>query len=154
VVSNEPQAVFRTPSPLEELIVRYPKFLRFFLVPILLLICFVFFDRSLCLFSQAQSNDAEAIRGMVGRLLDLYQQKDLNILISFWSQKSPFLVENKTVLQEEFRTYEKIAVKDFDIRQMKIDGHKATVRVAAENTCCSALISSIVSWDIGSRFLF
>ncbi len=101
-------------------------------IGVLLLTCVVWFDRAMGLSSMAQSNDADPIRLLVGRLFESYQQKDLDKLISLWSEESTYLAENKKNLQGEFFAYDKLKVKSFDIRQTKIDGDKATLRVVAE----------------------
>src|SRR5262249_34656234 len=98
----------------------------------LLLTCFVCFGRFPYLSSLAQSNEDPAIHSLVQRFFELYQQKDIDKLISLWSEKSPSLAENKTSLAKEFTDYEKIVVKGFEIRQMKIDGDKASTRVAVD----------------------
>jgi CHAT domain-containing protein/tetratricopeptide (TPR) repeat protein len=115
-----------------EAFVRSPKYLIHFAIGMLLLVCLVYFDRPLSVSSLAQSNDDEAIRRLVGRLFESYQQKNLTRLLSLWGEKSPFLAENKKALQKEFDAFVKIAVKGFDVHQMKIDGDKATLRVVAE----------------------
>jgi CHAT domain-containing protein/Tfp pilus assembly protein PilF len=112
--------------------VRSLKCLPQFVIGILFFACLLCFHPSLGVASLAQSNDAEEIRSLVGRLFESYQQKNLDKLTSHWSAKSPLLPENKKILQREFADYEKIAVKSFDIRQMKIDGDKATLRVVAD----------------------
>jgi CHAT domain-containing protein/Tfp pilus assembly protein PilF len=112
--------------------VRFPKILPHFVMGLLLLPCFIWFDRPLGLSSLAQSNDAASIRLRIGRLFDLYQQKDLDKLISFWSEKSPFLSENKKALQRDFAAFEKIIIKGFDIRKTQTEGDKATLQVVAE----------------------
>jgi CHAT domain-containing protein len=110
----------------------FPKCLPHFVMGVLLLTCLVWFERLLWGPSLAQSNDDDAIRSVVGKLFESYQQKDLDKLISLWSEKSPFLAGNKRVLQGEFSAYEKIDVKGFDIHQTKIDSGKATLRVVAQ----------------------
>jgi CHAT domain-containing protein/tetratricopeptide (TPR) repeat protein len=94
--------------------------------------CIVCFDRSLNVSSLARSNDADDIRSLIQKLFDSYQQKDLDRLITFWNEKSPFLAENIKALQREFSAYEKIVVKGFDIHQIKVDGDKATLRVVVD----------------------
>jgi CHAT domain-containing protein len=111
---------------------RYPKYMTHLIIGVMSFTCFVCFDRNLGVSSLAQSNDADAIRSLVGRLFDLYQKEDLEKLISLFSRKSTHLELNKQVFQWDFGSYEKIVVKDFEIRQMKIDGDKATLRVTAE----------------------
>jgi CHAT domain-containing protein/tetratricopeptide (TPR) repeat protein len=101
-------------------------------MPILLLACLVILGRQLCVSSLAQSNDDNAIRSLVQKLFESYQQKDLERLISNWSEKSPFLAQNKRSLQDEFAANDKIVVKGFGIRQMNIDGDRVTMRVAAD----------------------
>jgi CHAT domain-containing protein len=116
--------------------VRLPKHLSDLVIVPLLMTGLVCCSRPLSVFSLAQSNDAndsDAIRIVVGKLFESYQQKDLDKLISLWSEKSPFLARNKNALQEEFNAYLKIVMKGFDIGQMKIDGDKATLRVSAES---------------------
>jgi CHAT domain-containing protein/Tfp pilus assembly protein PilF len=112
--------------------VRAPKHLSHFLAGLFLLSCFLCLDCPLLVSSRAQSKADDAIRILVGKLFDSYQQKDLKKLLSLWSEKSPFLAENKNLLQREFSAYEKIAVKGFDINQSKLDGDKAALRVVAQ----------------------
>jgi CHAT domain-containing protein len=112
--------------------VRSQKYLPHFVIGMLLSASLLCFSPSPGSTSLAQSNDIEAIRNLVGRLFESYQQKDLGKMISHWSEKSPFLSENKKSLQGEFARYEKIAVKGFDFRNMQIDGDKATVRVVVD----------------------
>jgi tetratricopeptide (TPR) repeat protein len=111
---------------------RSQKYLPHFVIGILLMVCFLCVARPLGVSSLAQSNDVDAIRGLVQKLFESYQKKDLDKLISHWSEKSSFLAENKNTLQSEFSAYEKIVVENFDIRQTKIEGDKATLRVVAE----------------------
>jgi CHAT domain-containing protein/Flp pilus assembly protein TadD len=119
--------------------VRYRKFIRHSLiVSILLSTSLVFFDIPLGVFSLAQGDDAEAIRSLVGRLIESYQKKDIDRLISNWSEKSPSLAKNKKALLDEFAENEKIIVKDFEIHRMKIDGDKATLRVMFNVTLTKA----------------
>jgi CHAT domain-containing protein/TPR repeat protein len=112
--------------------VRFHKYLPQFVIVMLFSACLLCFNRLLGVSSLAQSNDADAIRSLVGKLFESYQQKDLGKTISLWSEKSPFLAGNKKSLQGEFADYEKIALKGFDLRDMQIDGDKATLRVVAE----------------------
>jgi CHAT domain-containing protein len=112
--------------------VRYPAYRSHFAIGVLFLICLVCLSRPLSVSSLAQSRDDEAIRKLVGRIFESYQRKALDGMISLWSEKSPFLPENKKVLQKEFVTYEKIVVKEIEIRQIKIDGGRASIRVSAE----------------------
>jgi CHAT domain-containing protein/Tfp pilus assembly protein PilF len=112
--------------------VRTPKYLSRFVIGMLLLSWLLCFDHSLGVSSLAQSKDDDAIRSLVGKLFESYQQKDIDGLISLWSEISPFLADNKKGLQGDFTAYERIAVNGFDIRQMKIDGDKSTLRVVAE----------------------
>jgi CHAT domain-containing protein len=123
--------------------VRLPKYLPQFVLGMLLSTCLVCVDHPMGITSLAQSNDANAIRILVQRLLESYQQKDLEKLHSLWSQRSTFLAENKKILQEEFAAYEKIAVKAFDIHQIKIDGDRATLRLVAEMTLIRANMAKV-----------
>jgi CHAT domain-containing protein/Tfp pilus assembly protein PilF len=109
-----------------------PKYFSLFVIGILTLTWPVCINHPLGVYSLAQSNDGDAIRTLVQRLLESYQRKDLESLISLSSQKSPLLAENKKIFQGEFAAYKKIIVKGFNISQMKIDGKIATLRVAAE----------------------
>jgi CHAT domain-containing protein len=103
-----------------------------FIIGMSLLSCLLSFDRPLGVFSSAQSKDEDAIRSLVVKLFEAYQQEDIDSLISYWSKKSDLLEENKKALQKEFDDYDKIIVKGFDIRQLKINSDKATLRVVAE----------------------
>src|SRR5262249_10346577 len=92
------------------------------------IVCFESFPMG---YSLVQSKDENAIRTLVGRLFELYQQKDLEGLLLLWSEKSPFLAQNKLSLERDFTTNEKIDLKGFEIRKMRIEGEEATLRVAA-----------------------
>ena len=109
-----------------------PEFLSLKAIGVLLLACVLWFDHPQRVFSQTQSNDTEAIRALVGKMFELYQQKELDKLIALWSEKSSFLADNKKALQRDFAAYEKIAMKGFDISQLEIDGDRVTMRVLAE----------------------
>jgi CHAT domain-containing protein/Tfp pilus assembly protein PilF len=121
--------------------VRIPAYLLRFLIGMLILVCLLFADRQPGIFSLAQSNDDDAIRNLVGRFFELYQRKDLDGLLSLWSEKSPFLVENKKSQQRELDGYEKITIRGFELRQKKIEGDKATLRVLAEMTVIRTLMA-------------
>ncbi len=111
---------------------RSPKYLFRFIIGMSLLSYILSFDCTLSVSSLAQSKDDDAIRGLVKKIFELYQEKATDKLLSLWNEKSPLLIENKKALQREFAAYEQIIVKGFDIRQMKIVGDKATLRVVAE----------------------
>jgi CHAT domain-containing protein len=128
---------------LEEVFVRLPKYLPQFVIGMLLSTCLVCVDHPISVISLAQSNDANAIRILIQRLFESYQQKDLERMLSLWSERSAFLAENKKILQEEFAAYEKIAVKPFGIHQIKIDGDKATIRLVAEMTLVRANMTKV-----------
>ncbi len=110
----------------------YCKFLPHFVIGMLVSTYIVYIDHSPGTSSLAQTDDANAIRIVVQRLFESYQQKDTERLFSLWSERSAFLAENKKLLQEEFAAYEKISVKPFHIPQIKIDGDKATLRIVAD----------------------
>jgi CHAT domain-containing protein/tetratricopeptide (TPR) repeat protein len=116
---------------------RSPERLPGIVIWIMLLICLLRFERLPGGSSVAQTNEVDAIRPLVERLFKSYQQKELDKLISLWSEKSPFLAENKRILQDELAGNEKIVVHGFDIRQIKIDGDKAILRVVADLTLTS-----------------
>jgi CHAT domain-containing protein/TPR repeat protein len=111
--------------------VRFKRYQSQSVLGLFLLTVLVFFDRSPG-FSTIASNDADAVRGLVGSLFESYQQKNLDRLVSHWSDRSPFVAENTKILQEEFAAYEKIAVNGFEIRKMQIEGDMASLRVAAD----------------------
>ncbi len=134
---------FLSTSPPEDVLVRYQKYSARIVIGVVLLTCFVCYDRSLSASSLAQANETEAIRSLVGRFFDLYQQKEFDKLIAFWHEKSPFLGRNKKALEEEFAAYEKIDVKGFGIRLMRIDGDKATVRVTVNLVLTKAKLQNM-----------
>ena len=112
--------------------VRSPKFVLHSAVGILLFASSICFDPFPQITSQAQSNDENAIRLLVQKLFESYQQKDLEKLVSVFSEKSPFLAECKKKLQDEFTANEKIVVKSFDIHRTKVDSDRATLRATAD----------------------
>jgi CHAT domain-containing protein/TPR repeat protein len=112
--------------------VRFPAYRSHFLIGVLLLICLVCINLLLGVSSLAQSDDDTEIKVLVEKLFELYQRKDLDGMISLWSEQSPFTAKDKQGQEREFAAYEKIAVGRIDIRQKKIDGDKATLRVAIE----------------------
>jgi CHAT domain-containing protein len=111
---------------------RRSKCLSHFVIGILLSSSLVYFVGSVSIPSLAQSNDADAIRNQVGSLFKLYQQKELDQLLSLFSKKSPYRADNKKILQSEFTLNTKIVVKGFDIHKMEIEGEQAILRVVVD----------------------
>jgi CHAT domain-containing protein len=111
---------------------RSQKYLSHCVIAALLSICFLCLSFQPGDSSLAQSKDADAIRVLVQKLFESYQQKELDKLISLWSKKSPFLAQNKSNLQREFAVFEKIVFRGFETSSIKIEGNQETLRVVAE----------------------
>ncbi len=79
-----------------------------------------------------QSSAEAAARAVVEKYFALYAAKDLDGLMSLWSAKSPELEARKKSAAELFASSEKIALKSLAVRQIKLDGEKARVRVEAD----------------------
>lgn len=121
---------------------RSPKILLYFAVGTLLSTSVICADRFQNITSRAQSNDEIAIRGVVQKFFELYQQKDLDRLFLLWSEKSTFLAENKKNLHREFTVNEKIVAKGINIQTIMIAGDQATLRMTADLIFTKAQITN------------
>ena len=79
--------------------------------------------------SSSQSSDESLVHESVKRFFDLYQQGDLEKLLSMWSEKSPYLAENKADLQKALAENQRVVPKNFSILRVKIESDQAIVRI-------------------------
>ncbi len=79
-----------------------------------------------------QSPAEAALRVVVEKYFALYAGKDLDGLMNLWSVKSPELEARRKTAAELFASSEKIALKRFAVRQLRMAGDKARVRVEAD----------------------
>ena len=84
--------------------------------------------------SQSSSPAAEeaAVRAVAEKYFALYAGKDLEGLMSLWSAKSPELAADRKSVAELFASSEKITLISFAVRQLRVMGDKARVRVEAD----------------------
>ena len=90
------------------------------------------------IFASGQSVDETTVRALAGKFFAAYQQEDLDGLMLLWSDKSPDLAASKKSFQQTFATTEKIELKGFTVRNVTVNGEKATVRVAVEMSAADA----------------
>jgi hypothetical protein len=67
-----------------------------------------------------------------------YTREDLDGLLRMWSDKSPEFPAFIQRVQQQFTTWEKITVKAVTVRQMKVDGERAKLRVELEMNAIDA----------------
>src|SRR5215470_3041873 len=79
-----------------------------------------------------QSSAESAARAVVEKYFALYAAKDLDGLMSLWSEQSPDLESRKQEMQKLFAGYEKIEVKSLAVHRVTIAGEKARLRVDVE----------------------
>src|SRR5215468_5955628 len=79
-----------------------------------------------------QSSAESAARAVVEKYFALYAAKDLDGMMSLWSQQSPDLESRKQAIRKLFTDYDKIEVKSLVIRSVTIEGEKARLRVDVE----------------------
>jgi CHAT domain-containing protein/Tfp pilus assembly protein PilF len=79
-----------------------------------------------------QSSAESAARAVAEKYFPLYAAKDLDGLMSLWSEQSPDLESRKQELQNLFAGYEKIEVKSLAVLRVTIAGEKARLRVDVE----------------------
>ncbi|MGH9899348.1 MAG: tetratricopeptide repeat protein, partial [Pyrinomonadaceae bacterium] len=94
-------------------------------------------------FAVAQSADDTALGALAKEFFAAYQKQDLDGLMLLWSEKSPDLRSSKQNFQQTFAAIDKIEVKNLLVRQIKVDGTKATVRVVIESSESSAVDAKI-----------
>ena len=79
------------------------------------------------------SPDESAVRATVEKYVALYGAKDVDGVISLWSEKSPDYASLKQNLQQQFAT-EDFSFGDTVISRVKVETEKASLRVAANLT--------------------
>src|SRR5262245_5844236 len=80
------------------------------------------------LFASEQSGDEAVLRSLTERFFAAHQKKDLDELISLWSEKSPELAATK----QSFAAHEKIELKSVSIGKVVVEGERARVRLVVE----------------------
>src|SRR5436309_1105231 len=73
-----------------------------------------------------------AVRGLAEEYFALYAGKNLEGLMNLWSTKSPGLAARRKSTADFFQNNDKIALKSFAVRDLKIAGDTARVHVEAE----------------------
>jgi CHAT domain-containing protein/Tfp pilus assembly protein PilF len=85
-----------------------------------------------------QSSAESAVRAVVGKYYALYAAKDLDGLMSLWSEQSPDLESRKRAMQKLFADYERVEVKSLAVLRVTIEGEKARLRVDVDVTAVRA----------------
>lgn len=75
-----------------------------------------------------------ALRAVVEEFFAAYAKEDLERFMGLWSANSPELESRRKAMQELFAANEKIDVKTLTISKVKVEGEKASVRIAIEIT--------------------
>lgn len=84
------------------------------------------------------SEDQTVLQQLTEEFFSAYTRKNSEGLLRMWSAKSPELPAFKQRLQQQFVTWEKVTVKDVTIRQVKVDGARAKLRVELEMSAVDA----------------
>src|SRR5262249_25623848 len=98
-------------------------------------LCFV---SSMPLRASAQQDAQTSLRELVQEFCSRYERKDLEALMSLWSDVSPERTANKERLERVFASKSRITLADRSIRKTEIDGAKAVVRVSADQVTVDA----------------
>src|SRR5262249_28600052 len=85
-----------------------------------------------------QSSEESALRELVERFFEAYARKDLAGSMALFSKKSPDYARRKQNMEETFAECEKIEVKSLAIREVKVEGQRALVRVVVEMSALDA----------------
>lgn len=89
---------------------------------------------SLSCFAFAQQNvDEQALRAIVARYFETLVKKDLDAFTSLWSERSPMVASQRQLLQRAFVKSNYRYIEPV-ISRIKIEGDKASVRIATERT--------------------
>lgn len=83
--------------------------------------------------TQAQANDAEAVRAVVENYFARFAAKDLEGLLSLWSVQSPEYATLKQSWQRQF-VAEDFRLNQTRLTRLKVDGGKASLRAAVQLT--------------------
>lgn len=84
------------------------------------------------------SEDQAALRRLAADFFAVYAKEDLDGLLRLWSAKSPEFPVFKQRVQQQFATWEKVTVKDVEVRQVKADSARAKLRVELEMSAVDA----------------
>jgi tetratricopeptide (TPR) repeat protein len=91
-----------------------------------------FYLTAACPVGSAQSPDESALRGLVERFFAAYAREDLAGFMALWSEKSPEYAQRKQTMQKTFADCEKIVVETLTIREVRMEGQTARVRVVVD----------------------
>src|SRR6266699_2428369 len=80
----------------------------------------------------AQVDDHAAIRNLVERFFVAYQKRDLDGLMSLWSEHAVNVAAVRRELQQTFSDYDSINVKGLVIDKLTVDSDKAKVQLTIE----------------------
>lgn len=86
----------------------------------------------------AQGDDEAAIRSLVERFFAAYQKKDLDGLMSLWSEKASDFAASKQSLQQTFNDHQTIEVKRLDIGKVTIEGSQGKIELSVEVSAVNA----------------
>lgn len=80
---------------------------------------------------EAAAADEAALRALAGEFYAAYARKDLDGLTRLWSAKSPALAPRRQAAEQLFAKSEKIEVKSLTVKQVRVLGEEARLRVEA-----------------------
>jgi CHAT domain-containing protein/tetratricopeptide (TPR) repeat protein len=86
----------------------------------------------------APSTVEKQLREIVEELYAASAKEDLEGYMRVWSAKSPELISRRKAMQDLFAANDKIELKTLTISKVKVEGDKASVRVAVETTALDA----------------
>ena len=86
----------------------------------------------------AQTADEVAVRSLAEKFFVAFQNKELNPLMSLWTEYSPDHKSSRQFFQSTFTRLDKIQIKNLTISRVTFNAGKASVRVACEMTALDA----------------
>ncbi|MEP6920141.1 MAG: CHAT domain-containing protein [bacterium] len=79
-----------------------------------------------------QSPEEAAVRALVERYFEAWQNEDLEAAVGLWSEKSPDFGAGKSRLQNLFSANDRIEVRNLQLRRLAIEGERASALSAIE----------------------
>ncbi|HEV8483041.1 MAG TPA: tetratricopeptide repeat protein [Blastocatellia bacterium] len=86
----------------------------------------------------AQNGTEARLRNLGEKFFASYQKKDLDGLMSIWSQQSPDLAATRQKFQETFARNDKIELKSLEIQRVSVESSKAAMRLVIEMSAIDA----------------
>jgi CHAT domain-containing protein/Tfp pilus assembly protein PilF len=119
----------------------------------LLLVVVVYLSSSIAPLANPQSTDEAQLRTLMTTFFAAYQRKDLDGLMSLWSESSPDVASSKQTLRQIFDATEKIELKTPEVRRVSLVGNRAVVTVTVEGSSVSTSAGTVERMSRTVRFI-